>query len=316
MATESVVTTPTREAGFLRRAANFLFVRPRLALFLLLLPILLWLGVVYVGSLLTLLLQSFYSLDPFSGLVVREFTLSTYAQLFTPANMEIFGRTVLMATAVTIACAVIAFPLGYYMGRFASPRVKGLLYLLVMLPLWSSYIVRVYSWKLILAQEGVFNWIVSQLHLNWLLDGVLSIPEIGGPSLSISFLGTFIVFVYIWLPYMILPINAAVERVPASLMQASADLGAPPRATFRKVILPLAFPGVVAGSIFTFSLTLGDYIIPGVIGNSRYFIGQAVYSHQGTAGNIPLAAAMTVVPIIVMLIYLLLARRWGAFDAL
>lgn len=312
----SNLAAQTADSHFFRRAANFFFIRPRLALFLLLLPILLWLGVVYVGSLLTLLLNSFYSLDPFSGLVRREFTLSTYAQLFTPANMEIFGRTVLMAAAVTIACAIIAFPLGYYMGRFASPRVKGLLYLLVMLPLWSSYIVRVYAWKLILAQEGMFNWFVSQLGLTWLLDGLLSLPEIGGPSLSISFLGTFIVFVYIWLPYMILPINAAIERVPASLTQASADLGAPPRVTFSKVIFPLAFPGLVAGSIFTFSLTLGDYIIPGVIGNSRFFIGQAVYSHQGTAGNIPLAAAMTVVPIIVMLIYLLVARRWGAFDAL
>ncbi len=309
------VTSQT-ENNPIRRIANYFFLHPKMALLLLLLPIVLWLGVVYVGSLLTLLLNSFYSLDPFSGLVRREFTLSTYEQLFTPANLEIFGRTVLMAAAVTITCAVIAFPLGYYMGRFASPRVKGLLYLLVMLPLWSSYIVRVYSWKLILAQEGVFNWVVSQLGLNWLLNSILSIPEIGGPSLSISFLGTFIVFVYIWLPYMVLPINAAVERVPVSLTQASADLGAPPRVTFNKVIFPLAFPGVVAGSIFTFSLTLGDYIIPGVIGNSRFFIGQAVYSHQGTAGNIPLAAAMTVVPIIIMLAYLLLARRWGAFDAL
>ena len=299
-----------------RRIANFFFLQPKFALLLLLLPILLWLGVVYLGSLLTLLLNSFYSLDPFSGMVHREFTLGTYQQLFTPANMEIFWRTVVMAAAVTVTCAIIAFPLGYFMGRFASPRVKGLLYLLVMLPLWSSYIVRVYSWKLILAQEGVFNWIVSQLHLNWLLNAILSLPEIGGPSLSISFLGTFIVFVYIWLPYMILPINAAIERVPSSLIQASADLGAPPRLTFTKVILPLAFPGVVAGSIFTFSLTLGDYIIPGVIGNSRFFIGQAVYSYQGTAGNIPLAAAMTVVPILVMLIYLLTARRLGAFDAL
>lgn len=308
---------PVQASGrLIRRAANFFFLRPRLALLLLLLPILLWLGVVYVGSLLTLLLNSFYSLDPFSGMVQREFTLSTYEQLFTPANLEIFGRTVLMAAAVTVTCAVIAFPLGYYMGRFASPRVKGLLYLLVLLPLWSSYIVRVYSWKLILAQEGIFNWIVSQLGLTWLLDAVLSLPEIGGPSLSISFLGTFIVFVYIWLPYMILPINAAIERVPRSLIQASADLGAGPGSTFRKITFPLAFPGVVAGSIFTFSLTLGDYIIPGVIGNSRFFIGQAVYSHQGTAGNIPLAAAMTVVPIVIMLIYLLLARRWGAFDAL
>ena len=250
------------------------------------------------------------------SLVVHEFTLSTYSQLFTPANREIFIRTIIMAAAVTVTCAVIAFPLSYYMGRYAGYKTKGFLYLMVMLPLWSSYIVRVYSWKLILAQEGVFNWFVTQIRLNWLLDAVLSIPVIGGPSLSISFLGTYIVFVYIWLPYMILPISAAVERVPQSMLNASADLGAHPGTTFRQVILPLVFPGVVAGSIFTFSLTLGDYIIPGVIGNSRFFIGQAVYSYQGTAGNIPLAAAMTVVPILVMVTYLLIARRLGAFNAL
>ena len=265
---------------------------------------------------MALLTQSFYSLDRFTGLVNREFTLSTYAELFTPANVEIFTRTVIMAAVVTLTCGVVAFPLSYYMGRFANRRIKGILYLMVLLPLWSSYIVRVYAWKLILAQEGVFNWVVSQLHLTWLLDRVLDLPVIGGPSLSISFIGTYLVFVYIWLPYMVLPINAAIERVPKSLIQASADLGARPGVTFRRVILPLAFPGVVAGSIFTFSLTLGDYIIPGVIGNSRYFIGQAVYAHQGTAGNIPLAAAMTVVPILIMLVYLLVARRLGAFDAL
>ncbi|HEY5928864.1 MAG TPA: ABC transporter permease subunit, partial [Burkholderiales bacterium] len=156
----------------------------------------------------------------------------------------------------------------------------------------------------------------NQLHLGWLLEAILSIPVIGGPSLSISYIGSFLVFLYIWLPFMVLPIVAALERVPASLTEASADLGASPRDTFRKVILPLAFPGVVAGSIFTFSLTLGDYIIPGIIGNSRPFIGQAVYQLQGTAGNIPLAAAFTVVPIAIMAVYLLAARRFGAFDAL
>ena len=221
-----------------------------------------------------------------------------------------------MSALVTLSCALIAFPLSYYMGRFASPRMKGILYLMVLLPLWSSYIVRVYSWKLILSQEGIFNWLVTRLGMTWLLDWILGLPVIGGPSLSISFIGTFLVFVYVWLPYMILPINAAIERVPVSLIQASADLGAKPSDTFRKVILPLAFPGVVAGSIFTFSLTMGDYIIPSVIGNSRYFLGQAVNAHQGTAGNLPLAAAMTVVPIVVMVIYLLVARRLGAFDAL
>ena len=306
----------TTQTAPLRRVATFFYLRPLWAFIVLLLPILGWMGVVYFGSILAMLTQSFYSLDRFTGLVNREFTLSTYAELFTPANLEIFNRTLIMSALVTLSCALIAFPLSYYMGRFASPRMKGILYLMVLLPLWSSYIVRVYSWKLILSQEGIFNWLVTRLGMTWLLDWILGLPVIGGPSLSISFIGTFLVFVYVWLPYMILPINAAIERVPVSLIQASADLGAKPSDTFRKVILPLAFPGVVAGSIFTFSLTMGDYIIPSVIGNSRYFLGQAVNAHQGTAGNLPLAAAMTVVPIVVMVIYLLVARRLGAFDAL
>jgi len=299
-----------------RQLANVLYRRPRLLLVLLLAPPLLWLGLVYLGSLFALLLQSFFSIDAFSGLIVREFTLSTYAQLFTPANLDIILRSLTMATAVTLTAAVIAFPVAYYMARFAGPRMKVVLYLGVMLPLWSSYLVRVYSWKLILAKEGILTWVFAQLHLTWLLDALLALPVIGGPSLSVSYLGTFIVFVYIWLPFMILPVQAALERVPASLIEASADLGARPGFTFRNLILPLAFPGVVAGSIFTFSLTLGDYIIPGIIGSSRFFIGQAVYAHQGTAGNIPLAAAFSVVPILIMAVYLLVAKRLGAFHAL
>jgi len=263
-----------------------------------------------------LLLQSFFYIDEFSGNIVREFSLATYEQLFTHANADIFMRTTLMAAAVTIAAALIAFPIAYYMVRYASMKMKAVLYLAVMLPLWSSYLVRVYAWKLILAKEGMVTWFAGKLQLTWLLDAILAIPVIGGPSLSISYIGSFLVFLYIWLPFMILPIVAALERVPASLTEASADLGATPKQTFRKVILPLAFPGVVAGSIFTFSLTLGDYIIPGIIGNSRPFIGQAVYQLQGAAGNIPLAAAFTIVPIVIMTIYLTAARRLGAFDAL
>jgi putative spermidine/putrescine transport system permease protein len=186
----------------------------------------------------------------------------------------------------------------------------------VILPLWSSYLVRVFAWKLILAKEGIASWFINLLHLDFGLKLILSIPGIGGPSLSLSPLGMFIVFCYVWLPYMILPIQAALERVPRSMEDASGDLGARPLETFRFVILPLSLPGVIAGSIFTFSLTLGDFIIPLVLGNSKYFIGQAVYAQQGTAGNIPLAAAMTVVPIGIMIIYLLVARRMGAFDAL
>jgi putative spermidine/putrescine transport system permease protein len=303
-------------AGALQRLSTWLYRHPRLALAILLAPPLAWLGIVYLGSLLALLAQSFFYLDGFTGLIVREFTLRTYAELFTGSNLDIILRTTVMATVVTLACALIGFPIAYYMARYAGPRLKPLMYLGVMLPLWSSYLVRVYSWKLILAKEGIVTWIFAKLHLLWLLDAILSIPVIGGPSLSTAYLGTFLVFVYIWLPYMILPIEAAIERVPRSVIEASADLGAPPRSTFRHVVLPLAIPGVVAGSIFTFSLTLGDYIIPGIIGSSRPFIGQAVYSHQGTAGNIPLAAALSVVPIVIIAIYLRIAKRLGAFDAL
>jgi putative spermidine/putrescine transport system permease protein len=303
-------------ASFPRRASRALYRRPALALALLLVPPLLWLGIVYLGSLFALLVQSFFSIDPFSGLVVHSFTLATYGELFTPANLDIIIRTTVMASAVTVTAGLIAFPIAYYMARYASPRTKAFFYLGVMLPLWSSYLVRVYAWKLILAKEGILTWLLGEVGLGWVLDGALALPIVGGASLSVSYIGTFLVFVYIWLPYMILPIEAAVERVPGSVIEASGDLGAPPGATFRRVILPLAFPGVVAGSIFTFSLTLGDYIIPGIIGSSKFFIGQAVYQHQGTAGNIPLAAAFSVVPILVMAGYLWLARRLGAFDAL
>jgi putative spermidine/putrescine transport system permease protein len=299
-----------------RRVASFLFARPRLFLLLLLAPPLLWLGVVYLGSMFALLVQSFFSIDEFTGMIRRELTLRTYAELFRPAHLDIIVRTATMAAAVTLAAAVVAFPVAYYMARHARGRVKTLCYLAVLLPLWSSYLVRVYAWKLILAKEGIATWLAQTLGLGGLLDTVLGLPVIGGTSLSVSYVGTFLVFLYIWLPYMILPIQAALERVPGSIIEASADLGAPPHRTFANVILPLAFPGVVAGSIFTFSLTLGDYIIPQIVGSSRLFLGQVVYMQQGTAGNIPLAAAFCVVPIIVMSIYLALARRAGAFDAL
>jgi putative spermidine/putrescine transport system permease protein len=291
--------------------------RPRATLLLLLVPPLLWLGVIYLGSLFALLAQSFFAIDEFSGVVVREFSLATWREFFsTPAHGDIALRTVSMSVVVTLACALIAFPIAYYMVAYASRRAKGFMYLAVMLPLWSSYLVRVYSWKLILAKEGIINWFAEALGLGGLLQALLSTPVIGGPSLSTSYIGTALVFIYIWLPFMILPIVAALERVPRSVVEASGDLGAPPGVTFRKVIFPLAFPGVVAGSIFTFSLTLGDYIIPGIIGSSTPFLGQAVYSFQGVAGNIPMAAAFTLVPIVVMGLYLTVARRLGAFDAL
>jgi len=306
--------TPRRPLG--RRLSTFFYRHPKVTLVALLSPPLVWLGVVYLGSLLALVVQSFYRLDSFTGIVVREFTLDTYRDLFTQAHLDIVGRTAGMAAVVTVASALVALPLAYYMARYASPRVKTLLYLAVLLPLWSSYLVRVYAWKLILANQGILTWFFEQVGLKGVLDAVLAIPGIGGRSLSVSPLGMSIVFLYVWLPYMILPIQAALERVPKSLVEASADLGARPGQTFRRVILPLAFPGVAAGSIFTFSLTLGDFIIPNIIGNSSPFIGLAVYQYQGTAGNIPLAAAFTVIPMAIMAVYLILARRLGAFDAL
>jgi putative spermidine/putrescine transport system permease protein len=296
--------------------ADFFYRNSGVLTLALLLPPLLWIGIVYLGSLFALLLQSFYSLDEFSGLIVHELTLSTYKQLFTPTNLNIILRTVAMATAVTIVSAIVAFPIAYYAARYARGGWKALFYLAVMMPLWSSYLVKVYAWKLILAKEGIITWIADKLHLGWLIDSLLALPVIGGSSLSFSYIGTFLVFVYIWLPYMILPTQAALERVPKSFIEASADLGASPRQTFSTVIFPLALPGLIAGSIFTFSLTLGDYIIPQIVGNSRPFIGTTVYALQGTAGDIPLAAAFTVVPVVIMGIYLVIARRMGAFDAL
>jgi putative spermidine/putrescine transport system permease protein len=301
----------------LRAASTFLHGRNAFYVSLLLLPPLLWLGTVYLASLFVLLAQSFYAIDEFTARVVPELTLRTYRQLFTqPANVDIVVRTVLMAIAVTVACGIVAFPVANYMARYAGPKMKAFFYVGVMLPMWTSYLVKVYAWRLMLAKEGIVSWFFGSLGLMPVLDHALSLPVVGGPSLASSYLGMFVVFVYMWLPFMILPLAAALERVPGSLLQASADLGARPGQTFRNVVLPLALPGLAAGSIFTFSLTLGDYIIPSIVGAPGYFIGMMVYQQQGTAGNLPLAAAFSVVPIVLIALYLMLARRLGAFDAL
>ncbi len=303
--------------GPLRRLSDLLYTRRGLALGLLLVPPLLWFGVVYLGSLFALLANSFFGLDEFSGVVDRsQLTLTNFREMLQPANVDVVLRTVAMAVAVTVACTAIAFPIAFYMARYARGSQKALLYIAVMLPLWSSYLVRLYAWKLLLAKEGAISWVLAELHLSWVLEALLATPGIGGNSLSFSRLGTFIVFVYMWLPFMILPIQAAIERIPGSLLEASSDLGAKGSTTFWKVIFPLAMPGIAAGSIFTFSLTLGDYIIPQVIGDSTLFIGQVVYRQQGVAGNIPFAAAFSLVPIVVIGVYLWIAKKLGAFDAL
>ncbi|MDH4872706.1 ABC transporter permease [Pseudomonas sp. BN515] len=306
----------SHQSGPLRGISNLLYRRSTLYLLLLLTPPLIWFGVIYIGSLFALLWQSFYTFDDFTMAVSTDLTLANYGALFNPANYDIILRTLTMAIAVSLASAVLAFPIAYYMARFASPKEKAFFYIAVMLPMWASYIVKAYAWTVILAKGGIFYWLIQQLHLEGLLGSLLTVPGLGGNTLSTSHLGRFLVFTYIWLPFMILPIQASLERLPPSLLQASADLGARPRQTFVQVILPLAFPGVVAGSIFTFSLTLGDFIIPQLVGPSGLFIGTMVYVQQGSVGNIPLAAAFTLVPIVLIAIYLSIAKRLGAFDAL
>ncbi|WP_396432614.1 ABC transporter permease [Limnohabitans sp.] len=310
------IALPAPRQALADRLSTLLYTRRGLLLALLLTPPLLWFGVIYLGSLFSLLANSFFSLDDFTGQVVREVGFGNFIEIFTPTNLDVALRSTLMAISVTVACVLIGFPIAYYMARYARGPLKALLYVAVMLPLWSSYLVRLYAWKLLLAKEGAISWVMQSLHLQWLLDALLSIPVLGGNSLSFSPMGTFLVFVYMWLPFMILPIMAAIERIPGSFLEASGDLGASPAQTFRQVSLPLAMPGIAAGSIFTFSLTLGDYIIPQVIGNSTLYIGQVVYRQQGVAGNLPFAAAFSLVPIVIIGVYLWLAKRKGAFDAL
>ena len=307
---------PVADNGPLRRLSNLLYRKPNLYLSLLLVPPLLWFGAIYLGSLLTLMWQGFYTFDDFTMTVTPDLTWANFANLFNPANFDIIQRTLVMAVAVSIASGVVAFPIAYYMARYTTGKTKAFFYIAVMMPMWASYIVKAYAWTLLLAKGGVAQWFIQHMGLEGLLNLLLGLPGVGGNTLSTSHLGRFWVFTYIWLPFMILPIQAALERLPPSLLQASADLGARPRQTFFQVILPLSFPGVVAGSIFTFSLTLGDFIIPQLVGPSGLFIGSMVYVQQGAIGNMPLAAAFTLVPIVLIAVYLSIAKRLGAFDAL
>ncbi|EPC7210449.1 ABC transporter permease [Cronobacter dublinensis] len=307
---------PAHSGGLLRRFAMLLWRRPTLWLFLLLLPPLMWFGIVYLGSLLTLLWQGFYTFDDFTMSVTPDLTLANLRALFNPANYDIIVRTLVMAVAVSLACAVLAFPMAWYMARYTRGKLKAFFYIAVMLPMWASYIVKAYAWTLLLARDGVAQWFLQHLGLEGALTALLTLPGIGGNTLSTSGLGRFLVFVYIWLPFMILPVQAALERLPPSLLQASADLGAKPAQTFRHVVLPLAVPGIAAGSIFTFSLTLGDFIVPQLVGPPGFFIGNMVYSQQGAIGNMPMAAAFTLVPIVLIAVYLAFVKRLGAFDAL
>lgn len=249
------------ERGLADRLTALFWQRPRVLLALLLTPPLFWLGVVYVGSLAALLWQSFYSVDQFSGVVVKEFTLNTYRELLLPQNYDIIVRTVTMAALVTIASVILAFPIAFFAARFAKGRWKAFFYLGIMLPLWSSYLVKVYAWKLILAKEGIITWAANGIGAGSVLDGLLAIPVIGGNSLSTSYIGTFLVFVYVWLPYMILPMQASLERVPTSMLEASADLGASAFQTFRHVIMPNLGTALLAGGMLAFALSFDEVIV-------------------------------------------------------
>ena len=292
----AAVTAPSGR----RRLAAALHRRGRLRLGLLLAGPVGWLVVAYIGSLLILFLNSAWSRDAFTGLVIRELTLDNFTDIATnPLYRTVVIRTVVMAAAVTVTCALLAFPIAYYMARVASRRTKGLLVVAILMPLWASYLVKAYAWRLILSEEGVLNWLLGPLGLK-------------GPGFGE--IGLWLVFTYLWLPYMILPLYAGLERIPTSLLEASADLGAKGSLTFRRVILPLVTPALVAGSIFTFSLTLGDYIAPSLITTTQ-FIGNLILSNFGVP-DLPLAAALSLVPLVIMVVYLLVARRLGAFEAL
>jgi putative spermidine/putrescine transport system permease protein len=293
---------PSRAAR--RRLSAALWRRPWLRAIALLVPPLGWMLVFYLAALAVLFVSAFWSLDTFTGKLTHAWTWANFHTiLHDPTYRQIAFRTVWMAAAVTVTDALVALPFGYYMARIASPRVRTLLFVLVLLPLWSSYLARIYAWRLILNHDGALNW---------------SLAKVGLPQQGWAFTSTamWIVFSYIWLPFMILPVYAALERIPDSFIEASRDLGAGGLTTFRRVVLPLALPGVVAGSIFTFSLTLGDYITPSLVGNVD-FVGNVIYRNVlGLTNNLPFAAAYATVPLVVMAIYLALAKRTGAFEAL
>ena len=302
IAVPSGVPATKPRPGVARRIATWIYPRRRLQIGLLLLGPVGWLAIAYFGALFILLLNAFWAKDAFTGNVQPfSWSLNAFVEL---ASNEVYRtiaiRTIGMAALVTVTDAVLAFPIAYYMARVASPRTRNVLVVAILLPLWAAYLVKVYAWRTILQGNGFLEWVLTPF----------GIPSPGLDELSNSWL----VFSYLWLPYMILPVYAGLERIPSSLLEASADLGGHTWTTFRRVVLPLVFPALVAGSIFTFSLTLGDYITPDLVSDAK-FIGNVIYDNS-SLGNLPLAAAYSLVPIVIMTIYLLIARRLGAFESL
>ena len=302
MSTSSTSSVPAVEPGRRRRLAGWLHARPRTQLRLLLLAPLAWMVLVYLGSLVVLLLSAFWDTDSFTGQVQPfQWSLDAFESIATnPVYRTIAVRTVTVAVAVTVTDALLAIPIAYYMARVASRRTRRILVIAVLMPLWAAYLVKVYAWRTILQENGFLEWILTPLGIN-------------APGLG-QILNAWLVLSYLWLPYMVLPVYAGFERIPSSLLEASADLGGRGWTTFRRVILPLVFPALVAGSIFTFSLTLGDYITPDLVADAK-FIGNVIYDNS-SLGDLPLAAAYALIPIVIMTAYLLIARRFGAFDSL
>jgi putative spermidine/putrescine transport system permease protein len=293
----------SRSGEVTARVSAALWRRAWLRATLTLTPPLAWFLVIYLASLVVMLVTAFWTVNPFTNTLEHTWTLANFRQLFTGTYLTIIGRTLAMAAIVTVTDAVLALPFAYYMARVASGRVRQLLFTAVLLPLWASYLARVYAWIVILQKGGTLSWLFQKAGL-------------GAVTIGYTNTAMWLVFSYIWLPFMIVPVYGAFERIPDSLIEASGDLGARTWRTLRSVLLPLAAPGVVAGSIFTFSLTLGDFITPLLVGGaSSNFIGNVIYSNLGTAGNLPFAAALAVVPIVIMIFYLLGARTLGAFEA-
>jgi len=291
-----------RQPSLARRLSGVLHRHPVLRLALLLVAPILVLVVVYLGSLAVLLVSAFWTTDDFTGEIVHEATLDNFRSIFTTGVYRtVTLRTIGVAAAVTVICAVLAFPMALFMAKVASPRSRRVLVVLVLTPLWASYLVKAYAWRAMLAGEGVVNWALAPFGLT-------------GPGFGLT--ATVIVLTYLWLPFMVLPVYAGMERLPDSMLEASSDLGAKAGRTVRSVVVPLAFPAVVAGAIFTFSLSLGDYIVVQIVGGKSQLIGNLIQGNAGAANNLPLAAALAAVPIVIMILFLLAVRRTGALDNL
>jgi putative spermidine/putrescine transport system permease protein len=285
-----------------RAVASFLHRSPRVRLAGLLSAPFLWLGIAYLGALAALFVSAFWTADSFTGEVIRSWTADNFRTLVTEdVYRTITIRTVSVAALVTVVDAVIAFPMAYYMAKMASPRLQKLLVVAILMPLWASYLVKAYAWRIMFSEGGVVDWMFDPFGA-------------GTPGYGLA--ATIVTLAYLWLPFMILPIYAGLERLPDSLLEASSDLGAKPTMTFRTVILPVAFPAVIAGSIFTFSLSLGDYIAVKIVGGTNQLLGNVVYDNIGAANNLPFAAAMATIPVVIMLVYLALVRRTGALESL